>query len=572
MQLKIKKAVADAVGLDAFEEFGIDRDTWSWRGGSATIDIANLSKAKLGRLQRLIEKSRSAHGAGVLLRDIETWKKCLADTSGKIKARTVRHFETMLTQFLLTVPRHHVYRRVSEEVWLPCYVSETEYVPEREHAHSRTAEHVVMTLAWQTLGGRQKDSVVFWAEDCRGMGPLEALARMDFFPATPELRARHEAELVRFGAISQAVGAQYHAVGTGTDNLDGNPSHGYWESTHTYQLVREGQPTRVVVDVFYEDDKSDREERDRYMNTDFWWYAAARGEEQEGDDDGRENIEDERPTCDVPVHPFLAVFDMSKHLRMRVHVGYLTPYVYDAGLSEKLVLPDKMKSLVKMLIEHKDGGFRDIVKGKSGGAVVLLCGPPGVGKTLTAEVYAESEQRALYSVQCSQLGTDPEDLETELLKVFARARRWNAVLLLDEADVYVHTRGRDLHQNAIVGVFLRVLEYQSSVLFLTTNRPEDVDDAIASRCVARLNYPIPTPLEQKRIWRILADGSGAVLRDSTIDRIVASHTLSGRDVKNLLKLALLMKGKAEILESDIEFVRQFQPTVLALPQSKGHAT
>ena len=97
-------------------------------------------------------------------------------------------------------------------------------------------------------------------------------------------------------------------------------------------------------------------------------------------------------------------------------------------------------------------------------------------------------QRPLYSVQCSQLGLEPADLERELLKIFTRAARWNAILLLDEADVYIHRRGSDIQQNAIVGVFLRVLEYYSGVMFLTTNRAELVDDAIASRCLARIDY------------------------------------------------------------------------------------
>jgi len=215
------------------------------------------------------------------------------------------------------------------------------------------------------------------------------------------------------------------------------------------------------------------------------------------------------------------------------------------------------------------------VHGKAGGAVVLLAGPPGTGKTLTAEVYAEAEGRALYSIQCSQLGTDPDELEDELLKVFARSKRWNAVMLLDEADVYVHERGNDLQQNAIVGVFLRVLEYQDSVLFLTTNRPDDVDDAIASRCIARLTYAIPTGPEQKRIWEVLADASG--LPDGQLDvaGIVAAHpTLSGRDVKNLLKLARLINPERIDAET-IRFVQQFKPTkgqaatVVAMPGGIG---
>ena len=40
-----------------------------------------------------------------------------------------------------------------------------------------------------------------------------------------------------------------------------------------------------------------------------------------------------------------------------------------------------------------------------------------------------------------------------------RAQRWGAVMLIDEADVYIKRRDDDITMNAVVGVFLRVLEY-----------------------------------------------------------------------------------------------------------------
>src|SRR5262249_32595127 len=115
----------------------------------------------------------------------------------------------------------------------------------------------------------------------------------------------------------------------------------------------------------------------------------------------------------------------------------------DTDLATKLVLPEETTQLVDMLVSNR-GFFRDIVAGKSGGSIILCAGPAGVGKTLTAEVYSESKERALYSVQCSQLGLTPGELEGELHKIFARAQRWHAILLLDEADVYVMKRGTDL--------------------------------------------------------------------------------------------------------------------------------
>ena len=45
--------------------------------------------------------------------------------------------------------------------------------------------------------------------------------------------------------------------------------------------------------------------------------------------------------------------------------------------------------------------------------------------------------------------------------------------------------------NAVVGVFLRVLEYFNGLLFLTTNRVDDIDEAIVSRCIALIRYHAP---------------------------------------------------------------------------------
>lgn len=61
------------------------------------------------------------------------------------------------------------------------------------------------------------------------------------------------------------------------------------------------------------------------------------------------------------------------------------------------------------------------------------------------------------------------DLETILDICYA----WGAILLLDEADVFLEKRNmHDIHRNALVSIFLRQLEYFQGTLFLTTNRVE----------------------------------------------------------------------------------------------------
>jgi AAA+ superfamily predicted ATPase len=261
------------------------------------------------------------------------------------------------------------------------------------------------------------------------------------------------------------------------------------------------------------------------------------------------------------MHPVFEMFDLDEHADYRVHVNNAEPYVYDDTVDQKLVLPKEVKNFLEVLIEHSKNKFEDIIGGKEGGTIVLIEGSPGIGKTLTAEVYSEKMHRPLYKVQSSQLGINAGTVEKQLKEVLQRAERWGAILLIDEADVYIHERGTDIGQNAIVGVFLRVLEYYRGVLFMTTNRGTTVDDAIISRTTARFLYETPSEADQKQLWRVLADQNKVELTDEEIDKIYANQpNLSGRDIKNLLKLAMVAAVSLghKVTPRTIRFVSQFK--------------
>ena len=100
-------------------------------------------------------------------------------------------------------------------------------------------------------------------------------------------------------------------------------------------------------------------------------------------------------------------------------------------------------------------GFDDFVSGKGLGLIGLLSGPPGVGKTLTAEAVAEILQRPLYAVTSGELGDQPHQVDGSLRKALELAHDWDAVMLLDEADVFLAKRTEsDLVRNGIVSIFL----------------------------------------------------------------------------------------------------------------------
>lgn len=68
-----------------------------------------------------------------------------------------------------------------------------------------------------------------------------------------------------------------------------------------------------------------------------------------------------------------------------------------------------------------------------------------------AESIAEYTKRPLMIVNSSDIGTNPSMVETNLLRSFKLAKSWGAVLLIDEADVFMERRGpADLQRNSLV--------------------------------------------------------------------------------------------------------------------------
>ena len=576
MKLKVDKRTFDAIPK-VFEPYGWKPkdDSWRWQEKSKTLDLSRMSTKQVNTFIAALEAHPKVWGVPTLLQDARTW---LAVLSGKdVKPRSIRHFAALVTEAIRSTPGHWLYERNEKDgTYHAWYVYNVTYhLPQTGHSGS-TRPCVMIKGAHQVFGEVETTSWRFHTEDVLYNYPVQALANSSLYIEAPELRAAYDEDVARYIELHDKVGKLCLGRGMATDDLDGNPSrsNSWWYSrTNTIRLeAMDGTSAKLLVDVFQEGDKKENNYRrncENHITALFWARKKLVTEDADADDDEELDDPDAEPeVVDLPINPLMACFDLRRHRRLKVHAHCLEPYEYDNELGKRLVLPQEVRDLVDILLGSERAVFRDIVGSKGVGAIILTCGPPGTGKTLTAEVYSEVMGRPLYTVQASQLGTDPDDLEDNLLKIFARAARWNAICLLDEADVYVRTRGDDLQQNAIVGVFLRVLEYYNGVLFMTTNRSDLVDDAIASRCIARIDYNAPEVRDQAKIWAILARGADIKLPAKTIAEIVHAYPhLTGRDVKNLLKLGHLVSlSKGEPLTKEtIDFVKKFKPTKTGEP-------
>jgi hypothetical protein len=234
-----------------------------------------------------------------------------------------------------------------------------------------------------------------------------------------------------------------------------------------------------------------------------------------------------------------------------IEVSALSSVVWRDDAFENLVLPNKDR--VFHLVKNYDSGFSDFIDDKSGGLIFLLHGPTGQGKTLTAEAVAESLRRPLYSISMGELGTTVVAMEKKLRNILDLAHQWNAVLLLDEADIFMEARdATNVERNAMVSIFLRILEYHSGVMFLTTNRVKAFDPAFFSRISMAIEYEAMNEVNRENIWLNLLNA--AKINHSSFDlKALAAHNINGRNMKTAVRLAqTTARGhNREIIESDI---------------------
>lgn len=517
----------------------------------------------------LVRLSKNTRNVKSRIEDIDNWAAIISDGgSGDVLPKTLRSFADLLTEYIRTAPGNRIYRLNEErEVWEPFYVNYITYEPEQRDHRDRSiinAACITISLLYWELGAQRVSNVTLRQSKVDGMSVRKALAANDMVIETPELRQRYLDEKAAFDAVWEKVGQQYTIIGVGE-------SEGRWK--RKVNLASDGVPARVVLDVVVD---HSIESRDRFelaqtghIKQYFWFQKDPRAVDVPDTDDlglNRRLSGEDFPEADppeIPIRPNVVVYHLAQHDRFKVNAADLTLYEYDKQMREQLILPDITKSLVDTLVSQGRISFTDIIAGKGTGACILLGGQPGVGKTLTAEVFAEATERPLLSVQAAQLGTDADKVEDNLRDILSKGSRWNAVVLLDEADVYISERSANLHQNAIVAAFLRRLEHHTATIFMTTNRLESVDDAVISRCLARIDYDLPSRDAQRDIWGVLNRLNGAGLSDSDIETIVEQHNdLSGRDIKQLLKLASLWceNHEEEIGPRSIGFVRQFLPT------------
>ncbi|KAI0016091.1 hypothetical protein F4780DRAFT_713665 [Xylariomycetidae sp. FL0641] len=258
--------------------------------------------------------------------------------------------------------------------------------------------------------------------------------------------------------------------------------------------------------------------------------------------------------------PVVLGFAFPEKLWLEFTVSGIKEISWNDHAYASLVIKPQTKEIVQALVEshkyHPAESIDDVIQGKGKGLVTVLHGPPGTGKTLTAEGISELLKCPLYMVSAGDLGTDSRYLEAELQKILDICHAWGAILLLDEADVFLEKRNlQDIHRNALVSIFLRQLEYFQGILFLTTNRVQTFDDAFQSRIHLALPYAELDLKAKKAVFKIF------IKRVQDMATASSNGTSKPRDAKGAAA-ATIMNGDGresnkKVQNCDTRLVEEF---------------
>ncbi|KAF2141541.1 uncharacterized protein K452DRAFT_308644 [Aplosporella prunicola CBS 121167] len=266
--------------------------------------------------------------------------------------------------------------------------------------------------------------------------------------------------------------------------------------------------------------------------------------------------------------PVMVGFSLANKSWQPLNVDFMTDVPFPKKTPDANIEAENLniiKALSYRQTKSKLAWSADFIKNKGEGVVVLLHGPPGVGKTYTVETTAIHTRRPLVALTIGDLGSNESSIEDELARWFDLATRWRAVLLIDEADIFLEKRRTsDLARNGVVTAFLRRMEYFGGLLFLTTNRIDTMDDAFMSRVHVVVGFDSLDAATRKAImesfFQKLSDEMGSQIRVSPeaknyllTDKEVANLDWNGREIRNAIQTAIAL---AEYEASEKEGFRE----------------
>jgi SpoVK/Ycf46/Vps4 family AAA+-type ATPase len=184
---------------------------------------------------------------------------------------------------------------------------------------------------------------------------------------------------------------------------------------------------------------------------------------------------------------------------------------------KEMVLDDLATAQLSRLIKEQRMFTRIREHGLSPRRKLLLVGPPGTGKTMTASALAGELGLPLLLVRLDALITKfMGETAAKLRQVFDSVSNVRGVYFFDEFDAIGSQRGmgNDVGEiRRVLNSFLQMIEQDqsNSLIIAATNHPQSLDDALFRRFDAVIEYHLPSSdqishLIQTRLGTFLPQG------------------------------------------------------------------
>jgi len=255
-----------------------------------------------------------------------------------------------------------------------------------------------------------------------------------------------------------------------------------------------------------------------------------------------------------------------EHVARRLVTGSLdrlTTRIRPRRTWDDLVLPQYEFDRVQMVaaryrnrdVVMDEWGFKPI---PSAGVVAMFTGPPGTGKTMSAEVIASDLKLDLFKVNLATMVSKfIGETEKNLEELFEAADTGNVVLLFDEADSIFGKRSEvsnsnDRYANLEVSYLLQRIERFDGLVILTTNLKSNVDAAFLRRINLTVDFQTPNLVERKRLWsRVIPE----VAPRSDLDlEFLSKFKITGADIRSVALTAAFRAADAGVPISMKEMV------------------
>ncbi|MFS0555403.1 AAA family ATPase [Brevibacillus sp. 179-C9.3 HS] len=243
-----------------------------------------------------------------------------------------------------------------------------------------------------------------------------------------------------------------------------------------------------------------------------------------------------------------ACFVQMRH-SLEKHAVRLTPkYSW-----QDLVLPDEQLVLLRNACNQVT--YRNVVLGEWGfgrrlsygkGVSMLFAGPPGTGKTMSAEVVANELGLEIYKIDLSQvISKYIGETEKNLHQIFSEARIGNAILFFDEADALFGKRSEvkdshDKYANVETAYLLQKMEEYEGVSILATNLLQNFDEAFMRRINYVVKFPFPDPSYREEIWRSMFPIDTPRAADIDFEFLASKLHIAGGGIKNVVLAACFL--------------------------------